>query len=106
MLEGPIGVAREELEPYDPDTETIVLDRRHDAIHVIVIRPDGVETEGTQAFVTPTSRQLGVGAPRNGKRPLRLWRRRETGRDSEPHPPARRFSYCLSNTIVPLDGLA
>lgn len=53
-LEGLLGVAGNAVASYDPETEAVVIDSRHEGISLYVVRADGVETLGTLAFVAPT----------------------------------------------------
>jgi hypothetical protein len=53
-LTGLLRVAAEAVASYDPECEAVVLESRHEAVSVFLVREGEVVTLGTLAFVTPT----------------------------------------------------
>jgi hypothetical protein len=52
--EGLVEVDRDVVKGYDPKREAVVIESRHEAVDVVVVREAAVVTFGTLDFVDPT----------------------------------------------------
>jgi hypothetical protein len=55
-LEGPVSGAEEAGAGYDPETEAVVVESRHGAVSVVLVREADIITLGALAFVDPAWR--------------------------------------------------